>query len=270
MAHALRATSLVGTRSPPNLQAVAQSDHHESPAPPLPLKQQQQQPQSLWSRGGWRARSVAVGGPLRSYATSSTSNGDHRAIQVPDFSSYRRGSTAEAARASDRDSARAFTYLVAGGLLASSATFGKWFGTSLARMWSPGRDVLALAKVEVNLRDIPAGKNVVIKWRGKPVFVKHRTPEEIARERAVDVASLRDPQADEERVRGDARWFVAIGVCTHLGCVPIAGEGKYGGYYCPCHGSHYDGAGRIREGPAPLNLEVPEYSFLGDDLLVIG
>lgn len=109
---------------------------------------------------------------------------------------------------------------------------------------------------------------MVFKWRGKPLFVRHRTNEEIEDVRSVDVQSLRDPQDDLERVKDD-KWLVLIGVCTHLGCVPISNAGEFGGYYCPCHGSHYDASGRIRKGPAPLNLEVPEHSFDGN-LLIVG
>lgn len=103
---------------------------------------------------------------------------------------------------------------------------------------------------------------------GKPLFIRHRTAAEIANEQSVAVNSLRDPQHDNERVK-DPQWLVVLGVCTHLGCVPIANAGDFGGYYCPCHGSHYDASGRIRKGPAPLNLEVPEYVFQ-DELLVVG
>ncbi|XP_068224210.1 cytochrome b-c1 complex subunit Rieske, mitochondrial-like [Palaemon carinicauda] len=129
-------------------------------------------------------------------------------------------------------------------------------------------DVLALAKIEIKMDDIPEGKSITFQWRGKPLFVRHRTDDEIATEGAVDVASLRDPETDEQRCP-DSKWLVVLGVCTHLGCVPIADAGDFGGYYCPCHGSHYDGAGRIRKGPAPLNLEIPPYEFQGD-LLVVG
>ena len=118
-----------------------------------------------------------------------------------------------------------------------------------------------------NILNIP-GKNMVFKWRGKPLFVRHRTDEEIEDVRSVDVQSLRDPEDDLERVKND-KWLVLIGVCTHLGCVPISNSGEYGGYYCPCHGSHYDASGRIRKGPAPLNLEVPEHTFDGN-LLIVG
>merc|ERR1719443_2169923 len=101
------------------------------------------------------------------------------------------------------------------------------------------------------------------KWRGKPLFIRHRSPDEIAAEEAVDLGLLRDRQADSERVV-EPKWLIVLGICTHLGCVPIANAGNFGGYYCPCHGSHYDSSGRIRQGPAPLNLEVPPYEFQGD------
>lgn len=133
---------------------------------------------------------------------------------------------------------------------------------------SASADVLALAKIEIKLADIPEGKSVTFKWRGKPLFIRHRTADEISAEAAVSVPSLRDPQHDNERVKHPS-WLVVLGVCTHLGCVPIANAGDFGGYYCPCHGSHYDASGRIRKGPAPLNLEVPPYEFI-EELLVVG
>lgn len=101
------------------------------------------------------------------------------------------------------------------------------------------------------------------------MFIRHRTEQEIAAEQAVAVSTLRDPQHDNERVQ-NPKFLVVLGVCTHLGCVPIANAGDFGGYYCPCHGSHYDASGRIRKGPAPLNLEVPEYTYPSEDLLVVG
>ena len=134
---------------------------------------------------------------------------------------------------------------------------------------SASADVLALAKIEVKLSDIPEGKNLTLKWRGKPLFIRHRSAEEIATEQGVSTGQLRDPQTDQERCQRP-EWLIVIGVCTHLGCVPIANAGDYGGYYCPCHGSHYDSSGRIRKGPAPLNLEVPPYQFPEENLLVVG
>lgn len=110
---------------------------------------------------------------------------------------------------------------------------------------------------------------VIIKWRGKPVFIRHRTQDEITEAREIKWETLRDPQSDDERVQRP-EWLVMLGVCTHLGCVPIGEAGEYGGWFCPCHGSHYDISGRVRKGPAPLNLEVPQYSFPEENTLVIG
>lgn len=192
----------------------------------------------------------------------------HTDLKIPSFDNYRRPSTLDPTKRPDRDANRAFTYMISGTAIAGAVPVVKYFGELFLWSWSPSKDVLAMAKIEVNLNDIPAGKNVVLKWRGKPLFIKHRTEEDIARARAVDIATLRDPQKDEERVK-DPKWLILLGVCTHLGCVPIAGQGDYGGYYCPCHGSHYDGSGRIRKGPAPLNLEIPPYEFQGD-IVVVG
>jgi len=158
---------------------------------------------------------------------------------------------------------------MAGGLGVLGAYSAKSVVNQFVSSWSASQDVLALAKIEIKLADIPEGKNMTFKWRGKPLFIRHRGAEEIAQVRAVDPATLRDPQSDEERVK-DAEWLVILGVCTHLGCVPIANAGEFGGYYCPCHGSHYDASGRIRKGPAPLNLEVPEHEFMEDGILVVG
>lgn len=130
-------------------------------------------------------------------------------------------------------------------------------------------DVLALAKIEVDLTTIPEGKNAVFKWQGKPLFVRHRSQEEIDDARSVELSSLRDPQHDDDRVT-KPQWLVLVGVCTHLGCVPIANAGEYGGYFCPCHGSHYDSSGRIRKGPAPANLDIPRHEFQSEELLVVG
>lgn len=219
------------------------------------------------------AKSVAVG---NSFAVSEPQDRiqkrwAHTDIKIPDLSSYRRNTTKDPTKSagSTIDERRAFTYMVTGGLLASGLTCGKWFTNTFVGTWSASKDVLALAKIEVDLSSIPAGKNVVLKWRGKPLFVMHRTPEMIAQASSVDVGTLRDPQKDEERVK-DPKWLVVLGVCTHLGCVPIAGQGDFGGYYCPCHGSHYDASGRIRKGPAPLNLEVPEYEFVDEKTLIVG
>ncbi len=134
---------------------------------------------------------------------------------------------------------------------------------------SASADVLAMAKVEVKLGAIPEGKNVIVKWQGKPVFIRHRTQDEIDEANEVKVASLRDPETDADRVK-KPEWLVMLGICTHLGCVPIGEAGDFGGWFCPCHGSHYDISGRIRRGPAPLNLEIPAYDFTDDETLMVG
>jgi ubiquinol-cytochrome c reductase iron-sulfur subunit len=136
---------------------------------------------------------------------------------------------------------------------------------------NPAANVLAEASIEYDLSNIQPGQNVIIKWRGKPVFIKRRTPEEVAEQRAVNINTLIDPQTDEERVKpGHEQWLVVIGVCTHLGCVPNASAMPYDGWLCPCHGSEYDASGRVRRGPAPKNLEIPNYVFLSDTKIKIG
>lgn len=134
---------------------------------------------------------------------------------------------------------------------------------------SASADVLALASLEVDLSKIEVGQTATVKWRGKPVFIRRRTPAEIEKEVAVDAGELRDPQADADRA-ANPEWLVVVGVCTHLGCVPISNAGDYNGWFCPCHGSHYDASGRIRKGPAPYNLEVPEYKFMDETKMIVG
>ena len=136
---------------------------------------------------------------------------------------------------------------------------------------NPSADVLALANIEVDLSTIPVGTSVTVKWRGKPLFVRHRTADEIDLAEKTDLSSLRDPQPDSARVKpGKSEYLVLLGVCTHLGCVPLGEAGEYKGWFCPCHGSHYDTSGRIRKGPAPLNLEVPPYKFIDDSNIIVG
>ena len=131
------------------------------------------------------------------------------------------------------------------------------------------------------MKAIAVGQAITVKWRGKPVFIRHRTPEEIKEaEDGRQLAELRDPETDDERVTDTAKkvrpeWLIVVGVCTHLGCVPLGTKpgdptGEYGGWFCPCHGSQYDTSGRIRKGPAPKNLLVPDYLFTSDTLVKIG
>ena len=139
---------------------------------------------------------------------------------------------------------------------------------------NPAADVLALASTEVDISQIEEGQSVTVVWRGKPVFVRHRTAAEIEQAQKDDSATLVDVQTDADRVQ-KPEWLILLGVCTHLGCVPLGQKpgdprGDFGGWFCPCHGSHYDTSGRIRKGPAPLNLAVPPYTFLDDENVKIG
>ena len=147
----------------------------------------------------------------------------------------------------------------------------------LINQMNPDASTLALASTEVDVASIAEGGILTVKWRGKPVFVRHRTKKEIDEAQSVKAADMPDPQTDQERVKqsviGGAahpEWLVVVGVCTHLGCVPLGHQGEYDGWFCPCHGSVYDTSGRIRQGPAPLNLPVPDYAFLTDTRIKIG
>jgi ubiquinol-cytochrome c reductase iron-sulfur subunit len=141
---------------------------------------------------------------------------------------------------------------------------------------NPAADTLALASTEVNLEPIQEGQRITVMWQGKPVFIAHRTQAEIEAATAVEMGQLMDPEPDSARIKeGNAQWLVVVGVCTHLGCIPLGqrqGEslGDFAGWFCPCHGSHYDTSGRIRRGPAPTNLPVPPYEFLTDTTIRIG
>ena len=134
---------------------------------------------------------------------------------------------------------------------------------------NPDRSVKALASTEVDISSVELGKSITVLWRGKPVFIKRRTQEEITEARAVKLDDLIDPEKDEDRAK-NPEWLVMLGVCTHLGCVPLANKGEYNGWFCPCHGSHYDTSGRIRKGPAPQNMEIPKYEFVSSNIIKIG
>ena len=141
----------------------------------------------------------------------------------------------------------------------------------LINQMNPDASVLALASTEFDMSGVEEGSSVTIKWRGSPVFVRHRTPAEIEEARAVPLDQLKDPATDESRVQaGHDQWLVMVALCTHLGCVPVGDAGEFGGWFCPCHGSEYDTSGRIRKGPAPSNLVVPPYQFLSDTVIQIG
>ena len=166
---------------------------------------------------------------------------------------------------------RDFLYLSAGafGLVGSAAALWPFIHSM-----NPAADVLALSSIDVDLKPIAEGQRITVSWRGKPVFIDRRPPARIASARNVKLDDLPDPQTDQARVK-NPEWLIVVGVCTHLGCVPLGQKatdprGEFGGWFCPCHGSHYDASGRIRKGPAPRNLPVPDYVFIDDTTVRIG
>lgn len=168
----------------------------------------------------------------------------------------------------DKVTRRDFVTLTASGMTAVGAACAAW---PLIDSLNPSADVLALSSIEVDLSGIEPGQTVTKKWRGKPIFITHRTKEEIEEAANASLSDLKDPEKDSNRVKeGYEKWLVTIGICTHLGCVPLPKKGEYDGWFCPCHGSHYDSSGRIRKGPAPLNLAIPPYEFISDTKIKIG
>ncbi len=171
----------------------------------------------------------------------------------------------------DGETRRDFLHLTAGALGAVGVGVFAWpFIDSL----NPAADTLAMSTIEVDLSPVEEGESITVVWRGKPVFIRHRTPKEIESAQKIAVADLRDSEADQDRVQ-KAQWLIMVGICTHLGCVPLGQrktepKGDFGGWFCPCHGSHYDISGRIRKGPAPKNLAVPQYNFIDDTTVRIG
>ncbi|MDP3897745.1 MAG: ubiquinol-cytochrome c reductase iron-sulfur subunit [Mesorhizobium sp.] len=176
---------------------------------------------------------------------------------------------------------RDFLYIATGSVAAVGAAGLAWPFIDQMR---PDASTLAMASIEIDVSAIEPGMSVTAKWRGKPVFIRNRTPEEIEAGKAVKLDELKDPIARNANIAADApatdtdrsagegkeNWLVMVGVCTHLGCVPIGTSGDFGGWFCPCHGSHYDTAGRIRKGPAPENLAVPVFTFMSDTKIKIG
>lgn len=161
---------------------------------------------------------------------------------------------------------RDFLYVATGGVGAVGTVMAIW---PFVDQMNPSADVLALSSIEVDISAIEEGSEISAMWQGKPVFIRHRTKAEIDAANDVDVETLPDPQLDEDRA-AKPEWLIMLGVCTHLGCVPLKEKGDFNGWFCPCHGSHYDTSGRIRKGPAPTNLEVPPYEFLDDNTVKIG
>ena len=175
---------------------------------------------------------------------------------------------------------RDFLYIATGAFAAVGVGAVAW---PFIDQMNPDAAAEALATIEVDVGSVQVGQEIRVMWRGKPVFIRRRTEEDVSEAQAVDVADLPDPLArnpnlpsdapatDENRAAaGREPWLVMIGVCTHLGCIPLSDSGDYDGWFCPCHGSHYDGAGRIRRGPAPENLHIPPYQFVSDTLIQIG
>ena len=139
----------------------------------------------------------------------------------------------------------------------------------LVDQMNPDASVKALASTEVDISSVQPGKEITVLWRGKPVFIRRRTQDEIAEARSVKLEDLPHPEKDEDRAK-NPEWLVMLGVCTHLGCVPLKEKGDFNGWFCPCHGSHYDTSGRIRKGPAPENMSIPDYEFLDENTIKIG
>jgi ubiquinol-cytochrome c reductase iron-sulfur subunit len=172
--------------------------------------------------------------------------------------------------ASSADSTRRdFLFVATGAAAAVGGLVTVW--PFVSQMNPDASTIAAGAPIEVDLAPIAEGQDIKVFWRGKPIYISHRTKKQIEEARSVPVSSLPDPQADQARVKeGHDQWLVVIGICTHLGCIPIAHEGKYDGFFCPCHGSQYDSSGRVRQGPAPANLPVPPYQFVSDSKIQIG
>lgn len=181
------------------------------------------------------------------------------------------GSLADLTASRTEDTRRDFLWLTTTAVAVYGAAVVSW---PLIDSMNPAADVLALSSVEVDLAPIERGQRISAVWRGRPVFIVHRTPEEVADAQADDSVPLRDPERDDARVQRP-EWLIVVGVCTHLGCIPLGQKpsdkrGSWGGWFCPCHGSEFDVSGRIRRGPAPRNLLVPSYTFLSDSRVRIG
>ena len=164
---------------------------------------------------------------------------------------------------------RDFLYVATGAVAAAGAAATVW--PLISQMNPDASTVAAGAPIEVDLAPIADGQMIKVFWRGKPIFVRHRTQKEIKEAEDVQMSALRDPQPDSARVKaGHADWLIVYGNCTHLGCIPLGNQGAYGGWFCPCHGSVFDTSGRIRQGPAPTNLPIPPYAFVSDTKIKIG
>ena len=163
---------------------------------------------------------------------------------------------------------RDFIHIAAGAAAVGAGAMMAW---PLINSMNPAADTLALASIEFDMTKVQEGQQIVIKWQGKPVFIRYRTAQELQAATSTPLSAMKDPEPDSARVKdGHEQYLVVLASCTHLGCIPTFGSGDYGGWFCPCHGSHYDTSGRIRKGPAPANLVVPEYAFVSDTRIKIG
>jgi len=173
----------------------------------------------------------------------------------------------------DDETKRDFIYIATGAVAAAGAASVAW---PLVAQMGKAADTLAAGAIEIDLSRIDEGQQIKMLWRGKPVFVRHRTAAEIAEAEGVDVSDCPDPEMDADRLvpkpdgAVDPRFLVMVGVCTHFGCIPLGEAGDFNGWYCPCHGSHYDTSGRIRKGPAPKNMEIPSYTYISDTVIKVG
>ena len=168
----------------------------------------------------------------------------------------------------DGTTRRDFLYIALGGMGAVGTVAAVW---PFVHQMNPSKDVLALSSIEIDISAIEVGQEIKALWQGKTVFVRRRTAEEIEAARAVPMDDLPDPETDQERIKeGRDEWLIMVGICTHFGCIPLGQQGEYGGWFCPCHGSHYDTSGRIRKGPAPENLLIPPFAFVSDTTIKIG
>ena len=173
------------------------------------------------------------------------------------------------ASSADHPTRRDFLFVATGAVAGVGTVLSLW--PFISQMNPDASTIAAGAPIEVDLAPVAEGQDIKVFWRGKPIYIMHRTKKQIEEARSVQVSSLPDPATDQSRVKdGHDQWLVVTGICTHLGCIPIAHEGNYDGFFCPCHGSQYDTSGRIRQGPAPANLAVPPYQFVSDSKIQIG
>jgi ubiquinol-cytochrome c reductase iron-sulfur subunit len=173
------------------------------------------------------------------------------------------------ASSADHPTRRDFLFVATGSVAAVGAVATAW--PFIAQMNPDAATIAAGAPIEVDLTPIASGQDIKVFWRGKPIYIMNRTKKQVEEAQKVPLSSLPDPQTDQARTKpGHEQWLVVVGICTHLGCIPIAHEGGYDGFFCPCHGSQYDSSGRIRQGPAPSNLPVPPYTFVSDTKIQIG